>query len=47
MKKKRREGKPRDIRARAFEYALRAIKLYQTLQKGKDGAGAGSSANSI
>ncbi|TET37121.1 MAG: four helix bundle protein [Planctomycetota bacterium] len=39
MKKNRPEGKPRDIRERAFEYALRAIKLYQTLQEGKDGAG--------
>lgn len=29
----------RDIRERAFKYALRAIKLYQFLQDGKDGAG--------
>ncbi len=27
-----------DIRERSFEYALRAIKLYQCLQDGKDGA---------
>jgi four helix bundle protein len=33
------ELKPRDIRARAFRYALRGIKLYQYLQKLKDGAG--------
>ena len=31
--------KARDIRERSFEYALRAIKLYQFLQEGKDGAG--------
>ena len=31
--------KPRDIRSRAFAYALRAIKLYQYLQGRKDGAG--------
>jgi four helix bundle protein len=31
--------KPWDIRARSFKYALRAIKLYQFLQEGKDGAG--------
>ena len=31
--------KPRDIRERCLEYALRAIKLYQFLQAGKDGAG--------
>jgi four helix bundle protein len=30
---------PVDIRARSFAYALRAIKLYQYLQKRKDGAG--------
>ena len=30
---------PREIRARSFGYALRAIKLYQHLQKQKDGAG--------
>ena len=29
----------RDIRERAFQYALRAIKLFQFLQKQKDGAG--------
>ncbi len=29
----------RDIRTRSFAYALRAIKLYQFLQKQKDGAG--------
>ena len=28
-----------DIRERSFKYALRAIKLYQCLQAGKDGAG--------
>ncbi len=32
-------GKIWDIRERSFEYALRAIKLYQCLQEGKDGAG--------
>ena len=31
--------KPRDIKDRAFGYALRAIKLYQYLHEGKDGAG--------
>ncbi len=30
---------PREIRARSFAYALRAIKLYQFLQARKDGAG--------
>lgn len=30
--------KPYDIRERAFEYALEAVKLYQTLQHKKDGA---------
>ncbi len=30
---------PVDIRERSFQYALRAIKLYQFLQKGRDGAG--------
>ncbi len=30
---------PRDIQGRSFKYALRAIKLYQHLQKQKDGAG--------
>ena len=29
----------KDIRARSLQYALRAIKLYQHLQKQKDGAG--------
>lgn len=29
----------RDIRERVFHYALRAIKLYQTLEKKRDGAG--------
>ena len=33
------EKKPIDIRERCFDYALRAIKLYQFLQEGKDGAG--------
>ena len=33
------KNKPHDIRARTFQYALRAIKLYQYLQKQKDGAG--------
>ena len=33
------EGPPREIRARTFAYALRAVKLYQHLQKKKDGAG--------
>ncbi len=32
-------SRPRDIRARSFTYALRAVKLYQHLQKQKDGAG--------
>jgi four helix bundle protein len=32
-------GEPRDIRERAFQYALRAIRLYQYLQKRKDSAG--------
>lgn len=31
--------KPYDIKQRAFEYALEAIKLYQDLQAQKDGAG--------
>jgi len=36
----RTQGKAsRDIRARSLQYALRAIKLYQHLQKQKDGAG--------
>jgi four helix bundle protein len=30
---------PREIRARTFAYALRAVKLNQHLQKKKDGAG--------
>jgi four helix bundle protein len=30
---------PKDIRVRSFEYGLRAIRLYQFLQKGRDGAG--------
>jgi four helix bundle protein len=30
---------PPDIRRRSYGYALRAIKLYQALQQGKDGAG--------
>ena len=33
------EKKPKDIRKRTFEYSLRAIKLYQSLQEGKDSAG--------
>ncbi len=32
------EGPPREIRARTFAYALRAVKLYQHLQRKKDGA---------
>ena len=32
-------AKPPDIRSRSFAYALRAIKLYQHLQKQRDGAG--------
>ena len=32
-------GPPREIRARTFAYALRAVKLYQYMQKKKDGAG--------
>ncbi|GBF81503.1 four helix bundle protein [Aphanothece sacrum] len=39
MNYERREDKPRNIRERSFDYALRAIKLYQFLQEGKDGAG--------
>jgi four helix bundle protein len=31
-------AQPRDIQERAVDYALRAIKLYQHLQKGRDGA---------
>jgi len=30
---------PPDIRRRSYGYSLRAIKLYQTLKQGKDGAG--------
>ncbi len=30
---------PPDIRARSFQYGLRAIRLYQFLQKERDGAG--------
>ncbi len=30
---------PPDIRTRSFAYALRAVRLYQYLQKQKDGAG--------
>ena len=30
---------PPDIRTRSFQYGLRAVRLYQFLQKGKDGAG--------
>ncbi|WP_460203819.1 hypothetical protein [Scytonema sp. NUACC21] len=33
------QQKYRDIGERSFEYALRAIKLYQFLQEGKDQAG--------
>ena len=33
------EPRPQDIRSRSFDYALRAVKLYQHLQAGKDGAG--------
>ncbi len=32
-------SRPQKIRERSFAYALRAIKLYQHLQKQKDGAG--------
>jgi four helix bundle protein len=37
----RAEGRdgPREIRGRSFAYALRAVKLYQHLQKQRDGAG--------
>ncbi len=31
--------KQQDIRERTFDYALRAIKLYQVLQEKKNGAG--------
>ena len=30
---------PRDIRARSFAYALRTVKLYQSLERQKNGAG--------
>jgi four helix bundle protein len=33
------EKRPREILARSFSYALRAIKLYRYLQRRKDGAG--------
>jgi four helix bundle protein len=33
------EKRPREILPRSFAYALRAIKLYQYLQRRKDGAG--------
>ena len=33
------DGKPQDVRKRSFAYALRAIKLYQHLQRQKDGVG--------
>jgi len=33
------DSPPPDIKRRTFQYALRAIKLYQALQEGKDGAG--------
>jgi len=33
------DTQPVNIRERSFKYALRAIRLYQFLQKGKDGAG--------
>ena len=33
------KGPPKEIRARTFAYALRAVKLYQYLQRKKDGAG--------
>lgn len=33
------QSRPADIRARAFEYALRAIRLFQHLEKQGDGAG--------
>jgi four helix bundle protein len=36
---RQRDGKPHDIRLRAFKHALRGVKLYQFLQKQKDGAG--------
>jgi len=33
------DKEPQDIRKRAYQYALRAIRLYQHLQKQKDSAG--------
>jgi four helix bundle protein len=33
------KGPPQEIRARTFAYALRAVHLFQHLQKKKDGAG--------
>jgi len=30
---------PPDIRTRSFQYGLRAVRLYQFLQQGRDGAG--------
>ncbi|NJM86559.1 MAG: four helix bundle protein [Hydrococcus sp. RU_2_2] len=33
------QQKPWNIQERTFEYSLRAIKLYQFLQEGKDGTG--------
>ena len=33
------EREPQDIRKRAYQYAMRAIRLYQYLQKQKDSAG--------
>jgi four helix bundle protein len=33
------DERPHDIRQRAFQYSLRAIRLYQALQEIRDGAG--------
>ncbi len=33
------KGKPRDIRDRTYQYSLRAIRLFQSLQEGTDRAG--------
>ncbi len=33
------DREPRDIRKRSYQYALRAIRLYQYLQKQRDSAG--------
>jgi four helix bundle protein len=33
------QQEPQDIRKRAYQYALRAVRLYQYLQKQKDSAG--------